>query len=80
MRAFAPVEIDEPGQGPDGGGLAGTVGADQAVELAAGHREAEPVERLHRAEAAPEVVGHDGRPIRHGGALARHVSAPCRGW
>ena len=76
---LAAVEVDEPGQRADGGGLAGAVGADQAVELAAGHLEAEPVERGDGAEAAPEPARQQRRSASRGGDHLAHGYRPVPG-
>ena len=55
------VEVDEPGQRADGGGLAGPVGADEPVELPGPDREGHPGERLDLAEALLHAARLEGR-------------------
>ena len=56
------VEGQQPHDCAHGGGLAGTVGAEEADDLAAIHCEADPVERQQRAEPFGDVV--DGKHPR----------------
>jgi hypothetical protein len=41
---LTPVQAEQPGHGPQGGGLAGAVGAEKGHDGAVGHREADPLE------------------------------------
>src|ERR1041385_3178319 len=55
---------DEPGEHPDGGGLAAPVGAEEAEDLAPRHLEVEPLDRHDRAEDLAEPAGYDARAVR----------------
>ena len=57
----AGVGADQGGQHPDGGRLAGSVGAEQAEDLAGSDAERDPVDRLHGAEADAQVRAGDGQ-------------------
>ena len=55
-------------QDPDGGGLAGTIGAEEAVHLTLAHGHVESVQRLRAAESFTQALDFD----------RIHVSAPFR--
>jgi len=51
----------EGGEDPDGGGLSGPVGAEQAVDDSRGDLEVEAVQGNGVAESLDDSVGFDGR-------------------
>src|SRR5204863_8015639 len=63
--AVAVVEANLPGQALEEGALAGTVGTDEAAQLAVGEREIDVVDRLDAAEAHRQIAGIDDR-FAHG--------------
>ena len=79
----APVELDGAGVADEAGHrvherrLAGAVRPDQPHELALGHLEIEPRERMHAAEAHGHVAGPEHR--RHGFAAAPLLGRGARG-
>ena len=67
---------DQGAEHPDHRGLAGAVGAQEAVDLAGLDVEVDAGDGLGLAEATPQVLGGDGGA--HGSC--RHGAAACAGW
>jgi hypothetical protein len=60
QRGLARVGAEQAEQDPDGGRLAGAVGAEEAVDLAGGDLELELVEGTHVAERLRQPGDGDG--------------------
>src|SRR5262249_12638280 len=58
-RGLAPGGVEQGGQDAHGGGLAGAVGADEAVDVALLQLEAEPVEGVQLAVHLGQLAGLD---------------------
>ena len=56
--------VDDPEQHPQGGRLAGAVGAEQAVDRAGRNGEADAVDRARLVEILDQVDGFDGEAVR----------------
>ena len=65
----------DPGQDAQGGGLAGTVRPEQAVDLTRGDREGEPIDRGLAGEALDQRIDDDGRFAHGSPRIARRRSA-----
>ncbi|GAB1824290.1 hypothetical protein HerbRD11066_74540 [Herbidospora sp. RD11066] len=66
---MAAVAVEEAEHDPQGGGLPGAVGAEEAVDLSGTHLEIEPVEGADVAEAFGQAVNENGGVFRHGRLL-----------
>jgi len=64
-RRFAIARYQQSGQDPDGGGLTGAVGAEQAEDLAFRNREIYASQRLDVAEGFAQALHIDNRCRRH---------------
>ena len=62
--SLARVGLDDADQHPERGGLAGAVGAEDAVDRALGHREVDPVDRERAVEPLDEAARLDGEIAR----------------
>jgi hypothetical protein len=67
----AGIGTEQPGDHPEGGGLPGTVGAEQAEERAAGDVEVERVDGVGGTEPLVEAADRDGRGRREWRARRR---------
>ena len=71
LQSLARIGLDDAEQHSQGGGLAGAVGAEDAVDRPFGHREIDPVDRERAVEALDQAARFDRE-------LAREIVADHR--
>ena len=79
-RDLAGVGTQQPGDDPQGGGLAGPVGTEQGVELPGPDRQVEAIDRrpVEVLDEAPKLQGGHG-DIHGGGWVSRAIAKPEAG-